>query len=152
MAIYQPVHVKVWDDNWFQDMKPTGKLVFLFLLTCPSNNPSGIFRCTTKTIGFNCGLSVRQVDDALAGMSGHVEYDPERVTVAALHEAIKGAGYRSEGAKTRFKIDGITCASCITRIESALKETPGVTSSVTPLLTIFFASLGSSNWSQIATL
>ena len=34
----------------------------------------------------------------------------------------------------------------------SLVATPGVTNSVTPLFTIPFASFGSSNWSQIATL
>jgi Cu+-exporting ATPase len=45
-----------------------------------------------------------------------------------LHEAIKAAGYRTETSKTRFKIEGITCASCVTKIEDALCNTAGVLS------------------------
>jgi Cu+-exporting ATPase len=64
----------------------------------------------------------------LARGRAFVAYDPDQTTVPALHDAIKAAGYRSETAEARFKIDGITCASCVTKIETALRETPGVRS------------------------
>ena len=35
---------------------------------------------------------------------------------------------QSDSAKAHFKIEGITCASCVTKIEAALHETPGVLS------------------------
>jgi Cu+-exporting ATPase len=102
---------------------------------------TGLQRIELPVYGMTCSRCAQAVERAFKGVPGvkratvnldsgraFVEYDPERVTVAQLHETIKGAGYRSEGAKTRFKIDGITCASCITRIESALRETPGVVS------------------------
>jgi len=91
--------------------------------------------------GLTCERCVQAVGAALRGVPGvaratvnlvqaraFVEYDPGRTTVSALHDAIKGAGYRSETAKARFKIEGITCASCVTKIEAALRETPGVLS------------------------
>jgi Cu+-exporting ATPase len=64
----------------------------------------------------------------LAQGRAFVEYDPDRTTVSALHDAVKAAGYRSETAQARFAIAGITCASCVTRIETALRGTPGVVS------------------------
>ncbi|MBI4010768.1 MAG: copper ion binding protein, partial [Candidatus Rokubacteria bacterium] len=91
--------------------------------------------------GLTCSNCVRTVERALRTVSGvagatvnlaggraFVEYDPGRTTVAALHEAIKAAGYRSEAAKARFTIEGITCASCVAKIEAALRGTPGVLS------------------------
>ncbi|MGH7425729.1 MAG: heavy metal translocating P-type ATPase, partial [Candidatus Methylomirabilales bacterium] len=69
---------------------------------------------------------VRSATVNLAGGRAFVEYDPRETTVSALHEAIKASGYRSETAKARFGIEGITCASCVTKIESALNDTPGV--------------------------
>lgn len=86
----------------------------------------------------NCAQSVERVLGAvngvkqakvnLAGRRAFVDYDPNQTTIQALHDAIKSAGYRSETAKRRFKIEEITCASCVTKIESALSATAGVLS------------------------
>jgi len=91
--------------------------------------------------GLRCEKCVQAVEGALRGVPGVasatvnlitaracVEYDPEQTTLAALHQAIKRAGYRSDTARARFGIRGITCASCVTRIETALRDTPGVLS------------------------
>ena len=96
-------------------------------------------RIELPVVGLTCGACVQAVEHALRAVPGvsdatvnltqgraFVEYDPARITVAALHDAIKAAGYRSETATARFRIDGITCASCVTKIETALRETPGV--------------------------
>ena len=96
-------------------------------------------RIEFPVVGLTCGACVQAVEHAIRavpGVSGatvnltrgraFVEYAPAQTTVAALHEAIKAAGYRSETATARFRIEGITCASCVTQIEAALRETPGV--------------------------
>lgn len=64
----------------------------------------------------------------LAQGRAFVEYAPGQTTVSALHDANVAAGYRSEMARARFKIEGITCASCVTEIETALRAIPGVRS------------------------
>jgi len=102
---------------------------------------AGIRRIELPVAGLTCPACVQTVERALRAVPGvaravvklaqaraFVEYDPGQATVSALHDAIKAAGYRSEGAKARFKIEGITCASCITKIETALRQTPGVLS------------------------
>jgi Cu+-exporting ATPase len=71
---------------------------------------------------------VKRATVNLTGGRVFVEYDPNQTTIQALHDAIKSAGYRSDTARANFKIEGITCASCVTKIEAALHETPGVLS------------------------
>ena len=85
-----------------------------------------------------CGQTVEQALRAVAGVSAatvnrcssvaFVDYDPARTSVAALYEALKTAGYRTGSAATHVKIKGMTCASCVTGIEQALRSTPGVLS------------------------
>lgn len=101
----------------------------------------GIYRIDLPVSGLTCANCVQSVERALRAVRGveratvnlaagraFVEYDAEQTSLTAIHEAIKVAGYRSETAKTRFKIEGITCASCVAKIEKALGETPGVLS------------------------
>ncbi len=55
-----------------------------------------------------------------------VEYDPQRVNLPKIAEAIKSAGFRLDGAQTRIGIENLRCASCVQFIENELKATPGV--------------------------
>jgi len=83
-----------------------------------------------------CGQTVEQALNAVSGVAAatvnrasgvaFVDYDPARTSVGALYEALKAAGYRAGSGRIRFKVHGITCASCVTRIEHALRATPGV--------------------------
>lgn len=109
--------------------------------TGASEREDGIRRIELPVSGLTCSNCIQAVEKALKELRGvktatvnlaegraFVEYDAQVTTVSALHTAIKAAGYRTETGKTRFKIEGITCASCVTKIENALKETPGVVS------------------------
>ena len=100
---------------------------------------AGIERVEIPVAGLTCAHCVQAVERTLRAVPGvkratvnlsssraFVEYDPGQASVTALHEAIKTAGYRSDVAKCRFKIEGITCASCVTKIEEALCQTAGV--------------------------
>jgi P-type Cu+ transporter len=100
---------------------------------------SGIRRIEFPVSGLTCDKCVQTVERALRAVPGVaaatvnlvssravVEYDPEKTGLSALHKAIKAAGYRVDAAKARFAIRGMTCASCVTKIEQALLATPGV--------------------------
>jgi len=102
---------------------------------------TGTRRIELPVSGLTCAACVQAVERALQALPGvaratvnlaggraFVDYDPALATVPALLEAIRAAGYRTETAKARFKIEGITCASCVAKIEAALRETPGVLS------------------------
>jgi len=85
-----------------------------------------------------CGQTVEHALNAVPGVAAatvnrasgvaFVDYDPARTSVGALYEALKAAGYRAGSGRIRFQVHGITCASCVTRIEHALRATPGVLS------------------------
>jgi len=109
---------------------------------------AGPRRIELRIDDLRCPTCVRTVEQAVRAVPGvsaatvnasagvaFVDYDPGRVSVGALYEALKAAGFRSGSAAIRFKIRGMTCASCVTRIEDALRATPGVLSA--------HASLGS---------
>lgn len=57
-----------------------------------------------------------------------VDYDASRATVIDLAKAIRTAGYAPGAARIRIPIKSMHCSSCVTRIELALKMTPGVLS------------------------
>ncbi len=58
----------------------------------------------------------------------YVEYKPDQVGTQQIVEAIKSAGYRTGKSTLRLGIRGMHCASCVDKIESELRRSPGVLS------------------------
>ncbi len=103
--------------------------------------------------GMTCASCVGRIERALKAVPGvetvSVNLATERASIttnsavarAILVEAIEHSGYsvpeQSSGAAgpTELSIEGMTCASCVGRIERALKATPGVTEAVVNLAT-----------------
>jgi len=55
-----------------------------------------------------------------------VEYDPSSANTADLLDAVRSAGFTADGQTMRLKVSGLYCAECVTKIEDALKDVPGV--------------------------
>ncbi|MBE3598602.1 MAG: copper-translocating P-type ATPase [Limnochordaceae bacterium] len=55
-----------------------------------------------------------------------VEFDPEQVRAPELVEAVHSLGYQVRTGQRRYRIRGMSCASCAQRIETALQRLPAV--------------------------
>jgi Cu+-exporting ATPase len=55
-----------------------------------------------------------------------VVYDPEKVKLGAFVDKIKDTGYEARVEKATIPVGGMTCASCVSRVEEALKALEGV--------------------------
>ncbi|MCB1983273.1 MAG: copper ion binding protein, partial [Rhodoferax sp.] len=93
---------------------------------------------TLPIAGMTCASCVRRVERALAAVPGvegaEVNLATEAATVrapaaidpAALVAAVERAGFAVPESRTTLAIDGMTCASCVRRVERALAAVPGV--------------------------
>jgi Cu+-exporting ATPase len=88
-------------------------------MTCPH-----CAQTVEKAIKAVPGVVKSQVN--LPNATASVDYDPERAKVADLLKSIRSSGYTPGTAKLRIPIKSMHCASGVTRIEFALKATPGV--------------------------
>ncbi|MDB5929409.1 MAG: heavy metal translocating P-type ATPase, partial [Polaromonas sp.] len=94
--------------------------------------------------GMSCASCVARVEKALAATPGvaqaSVNFATEQasvqagpgVTLAALKAVVEKAGYgvgqQADEQTLRLRIEGMTCASCVSRVEKSLKKVPGVLS------------------------
>jgi Cu+-exporting ATPase len=72
---------------------------------------------------------VKGVDDAsvnFATEKATIAFDPEVVSANELVHAVEAAGYGVVTAQETLPILGMTCASCVSRVERALRKPPGV--------------------------
>jgi Cu+-exporting ATPase len=64
----------------------------------------------------------------LAARNATVTVDPAKVHPEDLVAAVRESGYEVPAAKASFPIEGMSCASCVARVEKALSAVPGVLS------------------------
>jgi len=88
--------------------------------------------CATCAATIQKGLSrlhgVERAEVNLASEKASIEYDPARVPLSRIKNTISQLGYGAATGKSIFPISGMTCASCVSRVEQALSGVPGVIS------------------------
>jgi len=88
--------------------------------------------CTTCARTVAKGLShtpgVEEANVNFASQKAYIEYDPERVNLAKIKDTVSQLGYGVATKKAIFPVGGMTCASCVARVEEALSSVPGVIS------------------------
>ena len=93
--------------------------------------------CTACARTIAKGLShtpgVEQANVNFASEKASVEYDPAKVDLAEIKDAVSQLGYGVATKKSIFPVGGMTCASCVARVEEALSSVPGVISAMVNL-------------------
>ncbi|WP_052341182.1 heavy metal translocating P-type ATPase [Salinarimonas rosea] len=109
-----------------------------------STTPSPV---TLRIEGMTCASCVGRVERALRAVPGVAEANvnlateraeiklAEPVDRAALVRAIEDVGYDVPATSTEIAIEGMTCASCVGRVERALRSVSGVTKASVNLAT-----------------
>ena len=116
---------------------------------------------TLPVDGMTCASCVGRVERALKAVPGvtqaHVNLATERAEITTtdtpdrsrLVAAIVDAGYAVPSEPVDLVIGGMTCASCVARVERALKAVPGVTSAAVNLATERATVLGAAEESLL---
>jgi Cu+-exporting ATPase len=88
--------------------------------------------CTTCAGTIKKGLSktpgISQADVNFASEKASIEYDPTKVDLAKIKDTVSQLGYGVATKKSIFPVNGMTCATCVARVEEALSSVPGVIS------------------------
>jgi len=104
-----------------------------------SSEPENTTDISFPVEGMFCASCVRRVERALEKVPGvaganvnlateraSVSYDPASVSLDDLRGAVEKAGYGIPAEDLTFDVEGMTCASCVRRVERALEKVPGV--------------------------
>jgi len=90
--------------------------------------------------GMSCASCVEKIETGLsklegvgeaavnfAAEKGSVLYDPSRVSVSRIVREIENIGYGTRTEEITIPVRGMSCASCVVKIETQLRSLPGVT-------------------------
>ncbi|MGH2557570.1 MAG: heavy metal translocating P-type ATPase, partial [Thermomicrobiales bacterium] len=133
--------------------------------TTDDTKPTTGVEVTLPVSGMTCASCVRRVEKALGKVPGvteaavnlatekaRVTFDPAQANATALKAAVEKAGYsvpqlpapsvppvpsapRLASGDIALPIEGMTCASCVRRVERSLAKVPGVTAANVNLAT-----------------
>jgi len=89
--------------------------------------------------GMTCGGCAAMVEKSIQALPGisrvvvfmlrkkvNIVFDPAKVDLLDFYRAIVDAGYSVPTEESVLDINGMSCVSCIVRVESALTDLPGV--------------------------
>ena len=100
-----------------------------------------------QVTGMTCSSCAMRVEKSLKAVPGvrqaSINLATEQVSVSAdisvtadtLAAAVRKAGYDVATTETTLMVEGLTCASCVARVEKALLKVPGVSSATVNLAT-----------------
>jgi Cu+-exporting ATPase len=88
--------------------------------------------CATCAATVEKGLSkehgVQKANVNFASEEASIEYNPDETNLHALKDTISRLGYGTATRKSIYPVSGMTCASCVARVEEALSGVQGVIS------------------------
>ncbi|MBL9054469.1 MAG: copper ion binding protein, partial [Tabrizicola sp.] len=112
--------------------------------------------------GMTCAACSARVERALARvpgvqtaavnlLTGRADVTGQALDRAALAKAIEDAGYDIAPSTRVISIEGMTCASCVARVERALLRVPGVQAAAVNLATETASVTGTADQAALVT-
>ncbi|ABB15871.1 copper-translocating P-type ATPase [Carboxydothermus hydrogenoformans Z-2901] len=99
-----------------------------------------------KVYGMSCAACVKKVEKGISGVPGveqvvvnlinnqvAVKYDPQKTGISDFARVIEDLGYEMGVAEYKFRVEGMSCAACVQKVEKAARGFAGVLDAVVNL-------------------
>lgn len=70
MANYRQIHTQIWRDNWFLDLEPDEKLLFIYLFSNDNSNLAGLYELHERIIQLETGLDKKRINEIVSKLEG----------------------------------------------------------------------------------
>lgn len=107
MAEYRTLHTKIWQDEWFCELEPDAKLLFVYFVTNRAASVAGIYKLPLKFVGFETGMTLPRVNTLLKHFqqAGKVYHENGVIWVKNLRAYQTYQGKASEQVEKRIQKD-----------------------------------------------
>ena len=108
MANYRQIHTQIWRDNWFLDLEPDEKLMFIYLFSNDSTNLAGLYEIHERVIQLETGLDKARIEEILKRFEreGKVHYQDGIVWIVNMKKYHSNAGEKVRRS-IEIIVDGI---------------------------------------------
>ncbi len=66
MAEYRTLRMTFWNDPYVEELEPSGRLLYLYLITCPHTTNLGVLEVSVRRMAYETGLKEEEVKRLLA--------------------------------------------------------------------------------------
>jgi DnaD/phage-associated family protein len=70
MANYRQIHTQIWRDNWFLDLEPDEKLLFIYLFSNDNSNLAGLYELHERIVALETGLDIKRINEIVSKLEG----------------------------------------------------------------------------------
>ena len=96
----------LWLDPRFKALKPNGKLLMVYALTCPLGNSAHLFRIGADDIALGCGIGKKHAQELLAQLSAMdlitYDFDHELLWIETQMIAELGTALKAKDNRIKF--------------------------------------------------
>lgn len=94
MANYRQIHTQIWRDNWFLDLEPDEKLLFIYLFSNDNSNLAGLYELHDRIIMLETGLDSSRIKEIVTKFesAGKVFYRDGVVWIVNMQKYHSNAG------------------------------------------------------------
>lgn len=119
MAEFRALHIKIWQDEWFSELEPDAKLLFVYLCTNRAVSICGMYRLAPKFISFETGIASKRVSTLMSKFQkdGKARYENGIVWVKNLRKYQTYDGKANEKVKKRIQTDIDDISDCQLKTE-----------------------------------
>jgi len=88
MSKQRVIKDEIWDDDWFYDLDPSEKLIWIFLLTNPRANITGIFKVNTRWVANLTGFDKDVVNNVFKRFvsDGKILWENDWIGIVNFHK------------------------------------------------------------------
>ena len=108
MANYRQIHTQIWRDNWFLDLEPDEKLLFIYLFSNDNSNLAGLYELHERIVALETGLDLKRINEIVSKLEsdGKIFYRDGVVWIVNMQKYHSNAGEKVRRS-IEIIIDGI---------------------------------------------
>jgi len=65
MSTQRYISTSFWDDMWIQELDPSEKLLYMYLMTNPLTNIAGVYKISDRRISFDTGFNIETITNII---------------------------------------------------------------------------------------
>mgnify|MGYP006444497335 CR=1 FL=1 len=105
----------------------------------PEHNSTNTKNITLPVKGMSCASCSARIEKKVGELEGvdsvhvnfaaemaSISFDPEKISLSQFPKTIEKLGFEVPGVRKVFPVEGMTCASCVSRVEKKLASLDGV--------------------------
>ncbi len=102
MSKQRVIKDEMWDDEWFYDLDPSEKLLWVFLLTNPRSNIAGIYKINSRWVSQTTGFEKDVVKNIMGRFKKDkkILYENDWIAIINFHKHLP---YRNENIAKGIK-------------------------------------------------